>query len=243
VRPFREQHDPTDPIAVAGAALLSRVPPLEVSIDRRRRVRLALQAPRRSARIFSPVLVAGILLVAATGASATVTRIWKISHAWHAADRSFIESSPRPSKPAMLEPKAPPAPGVLETAPVSVPEPKLETASVAPRASMLPHRSAAPHAPAATQASDPTSGPGAALMVEAMQARKAGDASRASALLTEYQHKYPQGAFQEEALALSIESAATRRSDSAAGLAAEYLRRYPNGRFRALAQRVLKGTH
>lgn len=79
-------------------------------------------------------------------------------------------------------------------------------------------------------------------MVEAMQARKAGDSARSAALLAEYQRKYPQGAFQEEALALSIEAASSRGSESAPRLATDYLRRYPNGRFRELAQRALKSS-
>jgi hypothetical protein len=99
-----------------------------------------------------------------------------------------------------------------------------------------------PHAAPAPPNVDPPSNPDAALMVDAMQARKSGDAARAAALLAEYQRKFPDGAFREEALALSIESAVARGSDATPRLAAEYLRRYPNGRFRELAQRALRNS-
>jgi len=246
VKPLREAFDPTDPNDVAGAALLSRVRPLEESTSRRRRVRIALQAssPKRSARIFSPVLVAAVLLIAATGASATVTRIWKHAHFWQASEpatRAVIEAAPRAAAvPALPEARlaalapVPDVRPVLNAQPAAAPR-KSERATPAPKA--VATRAVAPSAE-----SDPTSGPGASLMVEAMQARKAGDASRAAALLSEYQHKYPQGAFQEEALALSIESAAARNTDSAPRLASDYLHRYPNGRFRELAQRALKSS-
>jgi hypothetical protein len=245
LKPLREAFDPTDANEVAAAALLSRVPPLEESIDRKRRVRLALQArsPRRSARLFSPVLVAGILLIAATGASATVTRLWRRSHDWRATDRSTLDAAPHAiSKQGPIESKA--LAEVIPEAPkVSAPEPQAEPISVASRVSVPPKPRVMAHPSAPPPAADPANGPGAGLMVEAMQARRASDPVRASALLAEYQHKYPQGAFQEEALALSIESANARGSESAARLAADYLRRYPNGRFRELAQRVLKSTH
>jgi len=87
---------------------------------------------------------------------------------------------------------------------------------------------------------DARSGPGAALVIGAMEARRVGDLNRAAYLLSEYQRKYPDGALQEEALALSIEAAASRGNDAAPGLAAQYLARYPHGRFREQARRALK---
>ena len=252
MKPLREDLDLIDPNDVAGAALLLRVLPLEESTSRRRRVRIALQAksPKRSGRFFSPVLVAAVLLIAATGASATVTRLWKRSHPFgYREARHFWQ----PFEPRAALEAAPRAP-VVSVAPLA-PEAKLAATLPAPdlHPVAVPARKTAA-APAAAKAApatrtstpssevDPTSGPGAFLMVDAMQARKAGDAARAAALLSEYQRKYPQGAFQEEALALSIESAAARGSDSAPRLATDYLRRYPNGRFRELAQRALKSS-
>jgi hypothetical protein len=251
VKPLREEFDPTDPNDVVGAALLSRVRPLEESTSRRRRVRIALQtsSPRRIGRFFSPVLVAAVLLVAGTGASATVTRLWKRSHFWQApepATRSAIEAAPRaPVAPAaQVVPEATLAANVPlpDIHPVPVVAGKID---VAPPPRVIPRGSSAPKAPPAAvpnPTADPANGPGAALMVEAMQARKAGDQARAAALLSDYQRKYPQGTFQEEALALSIESAAARGSESAPRLASDYLHRYPNGRFRELARRALKSS-
>ncbi|HVJ14535.1 MAG TPA: hypothetical protein VM686_03805, partial [Polyangiaceae bacterium] len=96
------------------------------------------------------------------------------------------------------------------------------------------------HAPRARSAAPSASSPGAKLMVEAMQARRSGDTKRASKLLKEYQRKYPDGALQVVALALSMEAAAARGDASANKLARQYLERYPNGRFRDQAQRVLR---
>jgi hypothetical protein len=79
-------------------------------------------------------------------------------------------------------------------------------------------------------------------MLEAMQARKAGDMARAASLLAEYRSKYPDGDLQEEALALSIEAAAARHDGSAQSFAAQYLKRFPNGRFREQAERALQSN-
>jgi len=82
--------------------------------------------------------------------------------------------------------------------------------------------------------------PGAALMVEAVQARRTGDYGRVRELASEYRSKYPDGALQEEALALSIEAAAARADGDASRLASLYLQRYPKGRFREQALRALR---
>jgi TolA-binding protein len=98
----------------------------------------------------------------------------------------------------------------------------------------------APSAPPAPAVAAPT-GPGAELMVEAMEARRAGKMARAERLLAEYRQRYPNGVLQEEALALSLEAAALRGdTDSAADLAQEYLRRFPAGRFGARVRQVVK---
>jgi len=78
----------------------------------------------------------------------------------------------------------------------------------------------------------------AELLVEAMRARGAGDPERVSELVDQYRAKHPQGVLQEEALILSIESAAARRAPNTAALAREYLQRFPNGRFAAQARRA-----
>jgi hypothetical protein len=84
-------------------------------------------------------------------------------------------------------------------------------------------------------------GPGAELLIEAMEARREGSMTRAARLLAEYRDRYPNGALQEEALALSLEAAAVRGdSDAAYDFAQEYLRRFPGGRFRERVRQVLK---
>jgi hypothetical protein len=90
---------------------------------------------------------------------------------------------------------------------------------------------------AAAEAVDPPAG--AALMVEAMRERRAGNLAHARELSAEYRLKYPAGALQEEAFALSIEAAAALGEDEARRIAATYLQRYPRGRFRAQAERAL----
>ena len=76
-------------------------------------------------------------------------------------------------------------------------------------------------------------------MMEALQARRAGDAARAQQLTAEYQKKYPNGALKEEALAIAFESAAARKDPSALRLAQKYLSSFPQGRFRKQAEQVL----
>jgi hypothetical protein len=84
-------------------------------------------------------------------------------------------------------------------------------------------------------------GPGAELLIEAMEARREGSMTRAARLLAEYRDRYPNGALQEEALALSLEAAAVRGdSDAAYDFAQEYLRRFPGGRFRERVRQVMK---
>ena len=71
-------------------------------------------------------------------------------------------------------------------------------------------------------------------MVEAMQARAAGKYGRALQLLSDYQHRFPSGALQDEALALTVEMTSLQgASDRAHSLARGYLARFTHGRYRA----------
>jgi len=109
---------------------------------------------------------------------------------------------------------------------------KMATAR-SPAPSSVPSVAPSPAPPSAA------TGPGAALVIEAMKARRAGDQARAAHLLGEYRTKYPDGALQEEALVLSIEAAASLGDASVGELARTYLTRFPNGRFRDRVERVL----
>ncbi|MEA2696822.1 MAG: hypothetical protein QOI66_1093 [Myxococcales bacterium] len=79
-------------------------------------------------------------------------------------------------------------------------------------------------------------------MLEAIQARQAGDLTRAERLLTRCRTEFPDGVLQEEALALSIEATAARNRPRAEQLARLYLQRYPDGRFRERVAGGLRAT-
>ena len=215
MRRLLEQFDPTDPNEAFGAALLARVPCLEPSPMRKRRVWVALhwRPVRRPFGRTRGALAVALVLCGATAASAT------ISHLWTNWQRSSA---------------------VVATAPM-VPDPP----PPAVRAPALPHArqvesppvAAKPAAPKA-RSTDPVE-LSAALMVEAMRARRAGNFARVRELSAEYRLKYPSGGLHEEALALSIEAAAALGESDASRLASLYLQRYPSGRFRSQAQRAL----
>ena len=227
-----EPFDVADPNEPYAAALLKHVQPLEPSATRKRRVWAALERSpmkRPRMRVSAPV-VAGLVLCGATAASATMPHLWK------RLQRAPVEVTAVATEPTRAArrtpPPAPMAPALVSEA--TLPAPALlpiEPAPVARRPT--PSKS---HAPAAESADPPAS---AALMVEAMRERRAGNLARARDLSSEYRLKYPGGALQEEALALSIEAAAALGDDEARRLSALYLQRYPHGRFRAQAQRVM----
>jgi hypothetical protein len=246
VKPLREQFDPTDPNEVLGAALLGRVPPLAFSAARQQRVRFALRGsrPAMTALRLSPALVAGVVVLGATGASAMVARYFVRTHVRAPEIVSTVVDSidPAPRTAGKSRRRAPaidpsmqdPAESAPAVAPVPEPAPKTDPA---PRQVVPKARVAAPAA-----GTTAASSPGGTLMIEAMQARRSGDMARAASLLAEYRSKYPDGDLYEEALALSIEAAVARGDDGAQRLAAQYLKRYPNGRFRDQAERAQKAA-
>jgi TolA-binding protein len=225
-----------DPNMLAAQALLAKVMPLEPSADRQRRVRLRLDSSSRQALppLLRPALVAAVLL-AVTAAGAKMGGVLPTSPV-EAVERLFskpvqelgapIAQAKARSEALKAKTPAPEAEAEAEAS-LELSDLPLEDATHAPRT-----RSGQPAAGASSQS--------AKLMVEAMKARRSGDTARASQLLKEYQRKYPEGALQEEALALSMEAAAARGDASATKLARQYLERYPNGRFRDQAQRVLR---
>jgi len=244
VKPLREQFDPTDPNEVLGAALLARVPPLAFSAARQQRVRFALRSsrPAMTALRLSPALVAGVVILGATGASAMVARYFVRTHVHAPEVVSTVVQSVDPTPPAAGRSRRAVAPAVDPAtqepaealAATALPEP-------APKADP-PAKMATPKSRGAgpTAVTPSAASPGGALMMEAMQARRSGDMTRAAGLLAEYRAKYPDGDLYEEALALSIEAAVARGDDNAQRLAAQYVKRYPNGRFREQAERALK---
>jgi hypothetical protein len=216
VRRLPEQFDPTDLNEAFGAALLAKVPPLEPSAWRKRRVWLALQErpERRPAGRASGAVIAGLVLCGATAASGAMSHFWT---SWQRGPEVVAVAPPAVPK---REPAAPPP----QVKPVA---PQVEAPAVAPKAATSKPR-----------AMDPVEA-SAALMVEAMRARRAGNLARVRELSSEYRVKYPNGGLHEEALALSIEAAAALGDADATRLAALYLQRYPQGRFRGQAQRAL----
>ncbi|HVY29301.1 MAG TPA: hypothetical protein VHB79_22235 [Polyangiaceae bacterium] len=222
MKPLREHLDDPDDILRASAALLAKVPPLELSSMQRRRIRARIDAVSdqpRSMRWLRPAFAIPVLLVVGVAGATVGPRIYHAVVPQH----SFEQEPPR------LQP--PPAPVAKAHAPAAAPAAPSLPESITPEELETEKPSPAPRAS--------QSGPGASLMMEALQARRAGDTARAQELTAEYQKKYPNGALKEEALAIAFESAAARKDASAAKLAQKYLASFPHGRFRAQAEQVL----
>lgn len=229
-RPLREDDSLEDRELRLGADILMRVGPLSRSELRRRRVWQALAAgggSRLGARAPAMrVAVTAVLFAAASSA---------------AVGHYYAKQAPLKAEVAPPRVAAPVPPARARTqAPRRAPqEPLVEAAPPAPATPLKPvvpaprSRSDAAHPSRASSEAD------ARLLVEAMRARRGGDAARVSQLAEEYRLKHPQGALQEEALILSVESAAARHAPNAGALAREYLNRFPSGRFVAQAKRAL----
>jgi len=223
MKPLRQQLDDPDLVVRTGAALLAKVPPLELSAEQRRRIRARIDAvsdERSMTRWLRPAFAVPVLLVVGVAGAAVGPRI----------NRAVVPQQAFEH----------------EAAPVRAAEPKAARAAAAPPspAPEVPVEKAITPEELAPEKATPTphpspSGPGAALMMEALQARRAGDAARAQQLTAEYQKKYPNGALKEEALAIAFESAAARKDPSAGALARKYLATFPKGRFRSQAEQVL----
>jgi hypothetical protein len=218
MKPLRLHLDDPDVTLRAGAALLAKVPPLELSATQRRRIRARIDAASepRGLRWLRPAFALPVLLVVGVAGANIGQRWFKPVSTQRALEPTQVVA------PKALPQQAAPAPApraVEDLAVESEPEDAKRSAVPAPRAGQ--------------------SGPGASLMMEALQARRAGDTARAQQLTAEYQKKYPNGALKEEALAIAFESAAARNDPGAARLAQKYLASFPHGRFRKQAEQVL----
>jgi len=221
MKPLREHLDDPDLAIRAGAALLSKVQPFELSSIQRRRIRARIDAAAEQPRAMGwlrPAFAVPVLLVVGVAGATVGPRLYRA-----VVPQNSFEQSPPSAQPAQPVAAAH-SPAAQAPAPV-------QPGSIAPE-DLEPER------PAPTPHAAP-SGPGAALMMEALQARRAGDTARAQQLTIEYQKKYPNGALKEEALAIAFESAATRKDASATRLAQKYLAAFPHGRFRVQAEQVL----
>lgn len=230
MRPLREQLNDPDVTVRAGAALLAKVPPFELSQAQRRRIRARIDAAAgesRGVRWLRPAFALPVLLiVGVAGAS--------IGHTWYRQvnTQRLIEAQQKAA------PKAPAPSKVVAPAPAPAPRPA-DAEALLP--TIEPEDLSLDTSPVQGQAprTGKQSGPGAALLMEALQARRAGDTVRAQQLTAEYNKKYPNGALREEALAISFESAAAHNDPNAKRLAQKYLSTFPHGRFRKQAEQVI----
>jgi hypothetical protein len=224
MKPLREQLDDPDMTIRAGAALLAKVQPFELSSTQRRRIRARIDAVAEQPRGIGwlrPAFAIPVLLVVGVAGATVGPRLYRAVVPQHS-----FEQGPAPTQ---VQPP--------ERAPARAAAPKPQAAAPEQLGSIAPE-DLEPEKPQAAPRTE-KSGPGAALMMEALQARRAGDTARAQELTAEYQKKYPNGALKEEALAIAFESAAARKDPSAARLAQKYLAAFPHGRFRAQAEQVL----
>jgi hypothetical protein len=187
------------------------------------RVERALASPPRARLLRSALVGAGALLLALSAA----------------ASYSLLGGASAPPTPQGLTPPSALAPPPVQRAPAVVSEIPPAEPQQPPAEPQQPP--AEPPAPVVKRAAEkPLAGEDPTQVAEAVRAlRKQGDAARAQALLDQYLRGNPRGALAEDALALSIEAAASRKDPRAADYARRYLARYPNGRFRAVAERAL----
>jgi hypothetical protein len=223
------------------AGLLAWIPPLERSAERKQRVwHGLLSKPSRQVRWLRPMLIVPAVCVAtAAGASMTelgpevaVLKQWvgltDTDDAARANSTTEAASEILSKTPRNSEAPAPAEVNEVERVP-----------AVSAKQRMSPKQSVRPPARAQKAVSDPE----AVMMLQAMRARKSGDAVRAEQLASEYRKKYPRGALGEEALVLAFEAAASRKSGDAEKLARQYLVQFPDGRFRDRAHRVIAGAN
>jgi hypothetical protein len=227
MKPLREHLDDPDLSVRAGANLLAKVQPFELSATQRRRIRARIDAMAEQPRGFGwlrPAVALPVLLVVGVAGATVGPRLYHAVVPQHAFEPAPARVAPVAPTPAVRSPSPARAPQGVPVTPESL-------GTISPEDLQPEKPTPAP------RASQPN--PGSSLMMEALQARRAGDTARAQELTLEYQKKYPNGSLKEEALAIAFESAAARQDPSAAKLAKKYLATFPNGRFRAQAAQVV----
>ena len=244
-----------DATRLAAARVLRHVPlAAEVEPSKRRvRARMAARSARKTTARFGRLALLCTLLVAgAAGARGVDRGAWNQAReritAWlkgqdvsaraTATSKSPLASgSRRDNPPAVVAPPAAALP-VAEIEASKELQP-LPVHSAQAKAAPAPKTAASALAAPPASAAPPPSEPGSELMVAAMRARSAGDLPGAERLLSEYRRRFPNGALAEEALVLSVETAALRGSQVAPELARAYLKRFPQGRYRTWVERTL----
>lgn len=221
------------------AELFAVAPTYRRNPVRKQLVKGMVLAGRRERRRPLGMALAAALFIAGTAAAAT------LGHQLLTSEEAPIARAPSP--PEVHAPRQlAPAPVVARAPEPEQPaQPEAEVSEVAATAPAKPQHKLRTHhvakrgkaqAPQATPApgEDPTR------VVQAIRAlRQQGDAAKAQGLLNDYMKKNPNGLLSEEALALSIEAAHTRKDPKAKSYARRYLARFPGGRHSAFAKRVL----
>lgn len=236
MKPLRDTRDFASESERRVAELLATMPPYEPSPVRKHSlgVKLAASHQRRGLRLLRPI--AGVaLLFAGTAAAATLgQRLW--SEPLEQAE----EAPPEVAVARSLPPRAPSRRVVAPAAASKDPEPAPIPPAAEPTKPAKVTKAAPPRQPAAPQKRLARASEDPRPVADALKAlRRDQDPARAQSLLNDYLQANPQGALSEEALALSIEAAHTRKDPVAKTHARRYLSRYPAGRHRRLAERVL----
>jgi hypothetical protein len=261
LKPLRDEVDSTDPLVRKAARLLGHVGPLERAPERERRIerKRRSRTPLQALAFARPLWMLAVFFGAVT-AAATVGGGWRRVRErlfWPASTvTALYEVRPPPEREPIAPNAQAPSPPAAEpnfagdgvavrTEDRSPRQPDSERHTSGQKAATGRPSGGASVPSGALSAGPPATppaaatGPGAALVIEAMKARRTGDPARAARLLNEYRTKYPDGALQEEALVLSIEAAASLGDASVGELARTYLTLFPNGRFGNRVERVL----
>lgn len=223
-------------------------------------VRWFQRTQTHASRRLKPALVVGFVTVAAGAAARLGAQAWHGSSTLRGSDASELPITAKPpverAKAVRTQTARPTEARASETSnEVREPEPRPELqparAQVGAAPLRSPARSEAPEqrtrshetARTAETTAAPPTGSHAELVHSAMRAlRRDGDPERAARLLDSYRGQDANGPLAEEALALRIEAALARGSDSARSCAQDYLERYPRGRYRAVALRAVRNT-